>query len=251
MEFQVAIPSYNRQKKLRDQTLALLESEGFDPARITIFVADEEERKKYEEVLKPGTYSKLVVGVLGLAQQRNFIQDYYPQDELVLQLDDDIKKVKMLHQRPLIPLMNQLFAEAKKEGCNLWGIYPVNNLFYCKERVIVGKMFIVGCFWGMINKKDFQIPVSIAEDKWRTLFRYVTDGATLRYEGMCPDTVYNAKGGLYEHRNLHFTQETRHVLDDFPTLCHLKTKKNGKPDIHWKPQTKKIYSLYPADDCKI
>ena len=248
MDFVIAIPSYNRALKLRQQTLQYLEDEGVPPAMITVFVASEAEKTIYEQTLVPGSYGRLVVGVLGLHNQRNFIRDYYDENVWVLQMDDDIKKLKFLNQRSLIALCHQMFQITEDEGASLWSIYPVNNLFFCKERVVVGKIFCVGCCFGIINRKDLVLPsVSCVEDKWRSLFCYTKDGATVRYDGACPDTVYNAKGGLFEHRALFRTQEVREVVADYPDLCKEKSRKNGVAEVIWKPQVSKILSLSTAD----
>lgn len=248
MDFVIAIPSYNRALKLRQQTLQYLQDEGVPPAMITVFVASEAEKTVYEQTLVPGSYGSLVVGVLGLHNQRNFITNYYAENVWILQMDDDIKKLKFLNQRPMIALCHQMFQITEDEGASLWSIYPVNNLFFCKERVVVGKLFCVGCFSGIINKKDVILPsVSCVDDKWRSLYFYSKDGATVRYDGACPDTVYNAKGGLFEHRALFRTQEVREVVADFPDLCKLKSRKNGVAEIVWKPQVSKILSLPTAD----
>jgi hypothetical protein len=247
MDFVIAIPSYNRAQKLRQQTLQYLEDEGIPPAMITVFVASEAEKRIYEQTLVPGSYGSLVVGVLGLHNQRNFIKDYYAEDVWILQMDDDIKKIKFLNQRSLIALCHQMFQITEDEGARLWSIYPVNNLFFCKERVVVGKIFCIGCCFGIINKKDVIVPsVSCVDDKWRSLYCYTKDGATVRYDGACPDTVYNTKGGLFDHRLLFRTQEVREVALMFPGLCHVTYRKNGVAEVKWKPQVSKILSLPPA-----
>jgi len=247
MDFVIAIPSYNRAQKLRQQTLRYLEDEGIPPAMITVFVASEAEKTIYEQTLVPGSYGKIVVGVLGLDKQRDFIQAYYTENVWILQMDDDIKKLKFLNQRSLIALCHQMFQITEDEGARLWSIYPVNNLFYCKERVVVGKIFCVGCFFGIINKKDLITLNACGEDRWRSLVCYIKDGATVRYDGACPDTVYNAKGGLFDHRVIHRTQEILETQKEFPDLCKVKYRKNGVAEITWKPQVSKILSLPPTD----
>ena len=77
MDFVIAIPSYQRPKKLRDQTLAFLTKEEFLPDQIWIFVASQEEKNSYQEVLTPGTFREIIVGVHGLSQQRNFITKFF------------------------------------------------------------------------------------------------------------------------------------------------------------------------------
>jgi len=155
----------------------------------------------------------------------------------------------MLQKKPLLDVCNRMFALCSASGCNLWSIYPVNNLFFCKERIIKGKVFCVGCFFGLINTKDQAYPsVSCVEDKWRSLYRYKTDGATLRYEGCCPDTIYNARGGLYEHRLLHRDQEVREVCKMFPYECHFKRRKNQVAEVIWKQKIAEVFSFTWTDE---
>ena len=247
MDFVIAIPSYNRAQKLRQQTLQYLAAEGIPSAMITVFVASELERMTYERTLVPGSYGKMVVGVLGIDKQREFIQNYYPENVWILQMDDDIKKLKFLNQRSLITLCHQMFQITEDQEARLWSIYPVNNLFFCKERVVVGKIFCVGCFFGIINKKDLRTPINACgEDIWRSLACYEKDGATVRYDGACPDTIYNTKGGLFDHRALFRTQEILETQKEFPDLCRVTYRKNGVAEVKWKPQVFKILSLPPA-----
>jgi len=248
MDFDIAIPSYRRANKLREQTLAYLEKEKVNPERITVFVADEEEKRKYQDILKPGSYGRIVTGVITLAAQRNFIGRYYAEGTQLLQMDDDIKRVKFLTPRPFIQLISLLFKSCKENGAKLFSIYPVNNLFYCKERIIVGKVFCVGCIFGTINTPQRVLPaVSACEDKWRSLDYWKEDGQTLRYEGACPDTTYFAKGGLTEYRKLNQLLDTQITCDNFKNDCTLKLKKSGVWECHWRNKITKILSLPPVE----
>lgn len=250
MNFVVAIPSYQRPEKLRDTTLKYLSSEQIDPQQITIFVASEIEKRLYETILTPGTYSRLVVGVPTISRQRQFIRDFYPEGTQILSIDDDIKKLKFLNPRPLIEVANQLFQLTKEELCTLWGIYPVNNLFFCKERVIKGRAYIIGCCYGFINKKDCVYPqVCGVEDKWMSIKRAALDGAVIRYEGICPDTSYYASGGLSELRKQtdHELNVCRKVIAEFPDDCSLILKKNGHWEVNYKTKVLKKRSLFTAD----
>lgn len=244
MNFVVAIPSYHRAKKLRSQTLDFLSSEKIDPQAITIFVADEDERKEYEKVLLPDSYSRLVVGHLGLAEQRNFIHSYYPLGTKILFIDDDIKNLKWLTYRPLKSFVEEMFMIAEQERVNLWSIQPASTLLYCKERVRVGKMFCVGCFYGQVNTEDAGIPpLSACEDKYRSLYRYKTDGKTMRYDGCCPNTTYFTKGGLTEYRKTRQHLDTVEVCKMFEGECSLKKKKTGVSECSWKQVSQKDFSL--------
>jgi hypothetical protein len=249
MDFVIAIPSYNRAQKLKEWTLEMLQREGVPPQMITIFLASEAEKTVYEQTLVPGSYGQMVVGVPTISKQRQFICDYYPEGTCILSIDDDIKRLKWLKPRPLLPFVKEMFEITKAELCNLWGIYPVNNLFYCKDRIIKGKAYIIGAFHGFINKKDYVYPPNCGvEDRWLSLKRYVTDGAVIRYEGVCPDTVYYAKGGLSEYRKEHpDNKDQAFVVAQFPDECELKLKKNGRWDVYHRTIVSKILSLSTAD----
>jgi hypothetical protein len=233
MDYVIAIPSYKRYKQLRDKTLAFLQREGFDPNTLYVFVANDEEKTLYEKELVPNTYKEILVGRLGLANQRNFIYDYFPLGQKILMMDDDIEDLLFLNPRPMKEMVERMWTISEEEGATLWSIYPVSNKYFCVERVVVGQVFCVGCFHGVVNTRDYYPDMSASEDRWITCKRYSTDGKTLRYEGCCPKTRYFAKGGLEEYRKTGTNQydDTISVTNMFPNLCKLKQyKKNGMWD---------------------
>ena len=245
MNFVVAIPSYKRPEVCRDKTLAFLHKEGFNPNRIFVFVANQEEKEIYTKTLVWNSYEEIVVGVPTLAAQRQFIINYFPEDQNVLACDDDIKRIKLLNSRPLISVANELFKRTIAEGLTLWGIYPVNNTYFCKERLQKGFLYIVGCFYGFVNKKDISYPdVSCAEDKWLSIVRFQKDGGVFRYEGACPDTAYYAKGGLTDARSAGGECDDKNKVQRmFPDITKIKKKKNGRTEIVWCPQVFEISAL--------
>jgi hypothetical protein len=228
MDYVIAIPSYKRYTQLRNKTLAFLEREGFDPNTIYVFVADVDEMKKYKDTLL--TCHDVIVGRLGLANQRNFIYDYFPLGQKILMMDDDIEDLLFLNPRPMKEMVERMWTITEQEKATLWGIYPVSNKYFCKERVVVGQVFCVGCFHGIVNTRDY-LPenMSASEDRWFSCRRILADGKTLRYEGCCPKTKYVAKGGLWDYRRTGTNQydDTIRVTELFPGLCKLRQKKNG------------------------
>ena len=63
--------------ELKNKTLKTLIDGKVSPSRIYIFVANEKKREKYASVLSKGTYKELIVGRLGIANQRVFIKNYF------------------------------------------------------------------------------------------------------------------------------------------------------------------------------
>ena len=149
-------------------------------------------------------------------------------------MDDDIRKIKMLDPKPFSLLCEVMFSHCHAEDANLWGIYPVNNLFFCKERVLKGRYYIIGCCCGFINQKDmgFWLSSNGKDDAYFSLFRYSRDGAVLRYEGACPDTDYYASGGINATRTKEREREdSLAIVAMFPTMASYVVKKNGHPEV--------------------
>ena len=252
-EVQIAIPSFKRSQKLQRYTLAFLEKERINKGLITIFVANAEEEQEYRKVI--GDAYKIVVGVKGISQQRLFIRNYYPEGMKVISLDDDIKDLKFLRKDLSFPLLcERMFAICEEEGLTTWGIYPVNNLFFCKDRVLRGRLYIIGVCYGFINKHDIQewLPQRGGkEDSWYSLQRIAMEGGVLRYDGCCPNTIYYAKGGLSDTRTLETEdQDARLVAGMFPVFAEYRKKKNGHGEVKIKRFIESEFSIFSKIECQ-
>jgi hypothetical protein len=240
-DFVVAIPSYQRAHTLKAKTLKYLQEEGFPKEIIYIFVV-EEELEEYKRVLDPDSYGKLVVGVPTIGAQRQFIQSYFPDGQWLFCMDDDVKRVKFLKPMPLLTLVKRMFQITVEENLHIWSIQATNNLYFCQDKVMIGKQMCIGCCFGMINKRFDYPPISSQEDKFRTLTFYKMDGATVRYVGACPDTKYFAKGGLCQYRKTQQKQDAEELVKLFPDECYYKEKRTG-PDCDWRTKTFKTRPL--------
>lgn len=241
-----AIPSYQRPTKLKKNTLSWLLHSGVLPQQIRVFVASVQEFQVYSQVLEYELQQgiQITIGVPSLAAQLQFIQNFYSEGQKIVRIDDDIRRLDWLNPRSFVLFVQRMFEIANEEGCSLWSIYPVSNKFFCKDRIIIGKVFCIGCVCGFINRKSLERPhVSEAEDKYFSLQRYLADGKTMRYEGVCPNTTFWSKGGLTEHRKVKQYEDTKWVCDQFNKLCELKQKKNGHWECSWKTLIQKVRQL--------
>ena len=68
----IAIPSYKRQDQIVDKTLSTLKHYKIPPSKITVFVADKEEKKIYEEAIPKEAVNDIVIGVLGMDKIMKF-----------------------------------------------------------------------------------------------------------------------------------------------------------------------------------
>ena len=230
----IAVPTYNRPTVFKQKTLSYLLSEGIQPEEIDVFLKNEEQLVLYKQHITENL-NWVVCNTQNLCEKRQFICDYYPEGEHVVSIDDDIKRLKMLRPVSLRILLKRMFEEMVKQNCKVWGFYPVSNLFFCKDKLRVGKQFIIFSFYGFLNTKDFSFPNLIKEDIWYSCFRSQEDGAVLRYNGACMDTTFYAKGGLSEYRNIeNETEACRQICDQYSDLVSFTIKKDEHPYCKWK-----------------
>lgn len=243
--YEIAIPSYKRPETLRDKTLAILKAYRIPVAKITVFVADKEQEKIYRETLKPGTYGKIVVGIVGMGAIRNFISNYYTIGTPIVNIDDDIKGFleydadKPRKEKPLKSLLAVIkkgFSECEKAGARLWGVYPVANGFFMKPKVSTDLRYVIGSFWGCINPgvKEIKITLDDKEDYQRSILYYMADGAIVRLNMVAPiSSYYKEPGGMQEERTKQRVEKSaRWLVKEFPEFAVLNpSKKSGYMEV--------------------
>ena len=244
--FSIAIPSYKRPDTLNKKTLKALKEEGFLANQITVFVANEEERKAYEEALDPSLYGSIVVGRLGIAAQRSFITEHYPIGQPILSIDDDIRKFKKLGPYHLPTLFQQAFDYCQTNAIPMWGLYPTHSTLFMKRRFKMGCFNIVGSCFGFLNTR-VSIPCAVKVDYYLSFLLYRASKKLFRLDMVSVDTNYwHGSGGLNLTRTVEVEQEAANFLvRTFPEIVKdTYVKKNGRPDIH----LRKIPSFYLPPD---
>jgi hypothetical protein len=198
MDWVIAIPSYKRPDILRKKTLQTLQDGGIDMSRVTVFLANHEEAVAY------GTLPvATVVGVPGLAAQRQFIQSHYPIGQLILFMDDDISSIKQKNGDRLLPVVDlkTLFNRAFElmGSANIWGVYPAANARFMQDTVTFTCKYIIGALYGIRNTWDEARQLQYGdnqEDKERTLRYFELDGQVVRINYVTILTSYYSKGGM-------------------------------------------------------
>jgi hypothetical protein len=254
----IAIPSYNRPDLIQVKTLALLHRHRIPANKINIFVANQEQYDLYKAKIPAWLYGKLVIGVIGLRNQRNFIMDYYPEGAHIVQMDDDLDKIMELIIKPanarasrsskssrqLRPIedldrfITKAFEICKEKGIFLWGVYPLANARFMSPKMTTDLRFIVGPFWGTINRHrpDLQITIDEKENAERTLQHYTIDGAVLRFNNVGIETrYYKNKGGMQDEgkdRKEEALKSVYYLHSKYPKLTKIYLgKKSGMPEI--------------------
>ena len=203
----VAIPSYNRPTIIVNKTLRTLSHGGVPKHLVHIFVANEEEEKRYKNTVPTDMYETIIVGKIGITEQRKFIIQHYPENQTIVSIDDDIEGLfqkvsdKVLKQ---ISHIHKFFLDAfstlKKENLYIWGLYPVYNPFFMKHKITTDLKFIMGGLYGFINRKTQTIlpstKIKEKEDYEQSIKYFMKDGGVVRFNGTTIKTKKHAPGGL-------------------------------------------------------
>jgi hypothetical protein len=221
----VCIASYNRPEGLKEKTLAFLQRECYPRERINIFVASESERDVYQHVC--GDYN-IVVGVLGLVQQRTFISDWLDESEIYVSLDDDVTGIK---GKSFLELIRNACTAIETKRAGLWGVLPKDDARCFKDDTTEHLSFIVGAFFVARNHKDIRHQgVSETEDYERTMLYFLRYGSIFRYRGAGVQTKYLGTSGGSLGLADRKAAAVRFLLDKYPRLCSYRNKK-GSPDL--------------------
>lgn len=200
-ELEVAVPSHARDVPT---TLRLLAERGLARDQVRLFVTPDQ-LDAYRERTDPGLCAEVVPGAYGLAAQRAAIAAFYPEGTRLVQMDDDVgdlrRRVDDKTHEPIEDLasfMAWAFDTTEQAGAGMWGIYPVLNPKFMKDRTRAGLLFLLGQVWGVINSHDPELTVDLdqKEDYERTLRWWRRDGRVVRIENVAPKSRMYAAGGM-------------------------------------------------------
>jgi len=238
MDYVIAIPSFKREHALKTHTLRALRDIPIEI--IFIFVANDDEYIKYKTVLPD---YNIILGVEGLRDQRNFISQYFPLNQKILSIDDDIQEFYLLKDNTLQKVLDmdtyfqEGFKKLEEEKASLFGFYPVVNKLFMKMTTTNHFRFIIGSCFGYINHK-IQISVHQKQDYEFTLLNYLRDMKVIRFNYISMKTkYYKMSGGLQSFSNRHEEQlnAVKYLLDSYPEyFARKKSFKSGFPEIRLK-----------------
>jgi hypothetical protein len=241
----VAIPSYKREEVLVKKSLKTLKEGGVPASKIHIFVANKEECENYEKVVPKDLYHKIVVGVKGITNQRKFIVKYFPENQYVISIDDDVEQIekmkgpdKLLKVKNVDAFFKEGYIDLKKHNLYIWGIYPVRNPFFMKPKTTVDLKFIIGVLRGFINRHFKELEPSPSaegkEDYEQSILYFKKDGGVLRYNNITTKTKFNSEGGLGKDRFDMNKRAADYLKKTYPDLVTIFHRKNGMTEIKLK-----------------
>jgi ferredoxin len=256
IDYQVAIPTYKRPDILVNQSLSTLDRGGVDRDRVTVFVANEQEREVYDaatngdwriEVSCPGKFCSL----------RYYVGEYYKKGTPLLSLDDDIRGIGELgrdgklhdYEGDIDSIVDLGFRVCRKYGAPMWGMNPTPNPFWMKREISVGLRYIIGCFHGLYAGDKSVTGERLAnweagDDHETTLRAWEVSRSLVRFEYLSPKTKYFADGGIdadWVRRGLVRQEQNdakfHELARKWPSLCHVRIKAGNVPNLRFKSVT--------------
>lgn len=244
MSYIVAIPSYKRASQLQKKTLTTLFNNNIPKELINVFVV-EEEYHDYLDTLNKDYYNEIIIGKIGIVQQREFIENYYPVGTKIVSVDDDVDKIdlSLTEYKSLDEFLTDAFIICEKENAFIWSVYPVWNEYFRKDRPILttGLSYIIGAFFGFINRHDEDLKLVLTregnkEDVERSILFWLKDGKTLRFNKIGFKTKYYGVGGLggLKERIEKMKTYALAIQEKYPLFTRIKIRKNGLYEIVFK-----------------
>lgn len=228
--YRIAIPSYKRARTLVEKTLRVLFGAGVSPSIVDVFVADESERASYVEAIADERVT-VIVASPGMAAVRNAITGHYTAGSMVVCVDDDVERlVARVDEKTVVDVgrfddvAQRGFDLCRQVGARLWGVYPVANPYFMKERVRFDLTYIEGALWGMVVSHDGVLNVDLEdkEDYLRSVKCYVADGAVVRIENISFKSRFYTEPGGMQHDGERTKERIRasalEVARRYPTL---------------------------------
>jgi hypothetical protein len=260
------IPSYKRLDIIQKYTLAQLELFQIPKNQIYIFVVTEE----YESYKLALPQYNIVIGELGLANQRNFITKYFKEGQMLVHLDDDLKSFQMLDNGNITPITTHIqFKSFILRAFNLcynhkgyiWGIHQTYNPRFMRESCSFDFKFIVGHFWGCINRHlpELNITMDIKEDYERTIKYWLSDKCIIKLNYVSANNaIYKTKGGLqetYPDRTDASINSSHTLINSYPEYFYLNSKKSLYQELKLKKHSSITNFYKPLEkisiDCPI
>jgi hypothetical protein len=246
--YKIAIPSYDRLDIIKKKVLSFTKEINISGNNIYIFV-DPRSYEEYKEDKDLSNYN-LICGKKGLANQRNFIRNYFPDGQFLLNCDDDLKKLDC-YPLNLIEEINTTFSLMVKNNILLGSFEPTGNHYFRTPCINIGHYFSMGACYPEINSHNENLYLESdeneKEDYIRTIKHIRLNGYVLRNNKISivhTSSIKSSMGNLtHLERNIQREIAIKNIMDKYSYLFFLRNKKNGV-ELQFKNRLKRIFPEY-------
>ena len=224
----IACRSYDRPDIFPLKTYRMLAHNGLTD-RLYIFVANAEEKERYEHALQGLPYKKIVIGELGCAQVVKAICHYFPKGQRIVFMDDDLVRFYCFDEdkkfdkdsNNLHRYLEDAFDTIDKYNLGAFAFASMQNKFWLKDKPFKEfRPFLMGgSFFACRNNPEMiMTQISHNEDVQRTVRFLEKYGGVLTYWWAGFETHYGVeKGGMQTSgdRGAHHerTQRTKNITE--------------------------------------
>jgi hypothetical protein len=219
-------------------TLRYLHNIQYPSDKIILFVASDEQAALYRQHVPEHLYGQIVVGVLGLVNQRNFITRWLSSGEIFISFDDDVLTLKTMHNTNIFWLITDAITKIETHDYGLAGIMSNSDGRKFKAGYTQHLAHIVGSFYICRNNHSLLLDTNSViqeakEDYYRTIQYFTVYGRILRYRCAGVQTMYrNPVGGIEGlGRRERDAVACVDLIRRYPKFVKHIDKKSGWPDI--------------------
>jgi len=244
MDYVVAIPSTERYDTINKRTLRFLRKHKIPRERVYIFVPPNQVQK-YKVTLYNYLGYNIVSAKDGLQAQRNFISEYFEENQLILEMDDDVTIVKQMYQSKngynqlknlecLESLILDTYMLFLEKGLTCAGIYPVCNKVFMKNTTSTHLCHLIGSFRIFLNCKICESRMfHLLEDYEVSLKYFLKDKGLIRYNDIAIISEYMSPT-YYERSLAEKKFEIMCFTEKYSDYCYTKKKPNNIIDLQFK-----------------
>lgn len=230
----IVVPSYHRAELFKNKTLKYLLYCGVPLQDINVFVVEED----YEQY--KALWVNVIIGKRWIANQRNFISQYYPEGEYIVSLDDDItciyERVGWHRFRVNVyKVIDDAIEVLEKYHLSLCGIRQSSNIFCVKNcEPMIWRYFVIWTFFVCKNDKSIIARHTAKEDYDRCAQNRIKYWATARLWCYLLNTKYNSETPWWltdYYKTIDMNKHNELLIQDYPQFFKLWKIGNWRTEI--------------------
>ena len=209
IDYKIAIPSYKRHDIIEQYCFKHLNEAKIDFSKVCLFLSCADDMERYAKFEKQYSLKLVFADSNNINETRNFIRDYFEQDDYIVSFDDSFNGLSRLVNGKTLEkftriddLCKDAYGQMIRNETKLFGINMVSNPFFMKNKISTKNGAISAKFYGYINDKNEFLkplaPTGLVEDIELAVRHYIKFGKIIRYMNLTFANVkyFKIDGGI-------------------------------------------------------